>query len=60
MQAPFFMKKCFCFNSYYHMNRLDYAEINAHPAQCPVMKQQIPLCIWISFFNLNNPAQISE
>lgn len=54
------MKKCFCFNSYYHINRLDYEEINAHPAQFPVMKQQIPLRIWISFFNPNNPARISE
>lgn len=54
------MKKCFCFNSYYHMNHLDYEEINAHPTQFPVMKQQIPLRIWISFFNLNNPTRISE
>ncbi|OOD34328.1 hypothetical protein BWP11_07670 [Aeromonas hydrophila] len=50
-QAPFFIEKCFCFNSYYHINHRDYGDENPHTKRYLVIKQRIKADIRISFLN---------
>ncbi len=45
------MKKCFCFNSYYHINHLEYGDRNPHTKHYLVIKQRIKADIRISFLN---------
>ncbi len=45
------MKKCFCFNSYYHINHRDYRDGNPHTKRYLVIKQRIKADIRISFLN---------
>lgn len=47
------MKKCFCFNSYYHINHRDYWDENPHTNRYLVIKQRIKVDIRISFLNLS-------
>lgn len=47
------MKKCFCFNSYYHINHQDYGDRNPHTNRYLVIKQRIKADIRISFLNLS-------
>jgi hypothetical protein len=52
------MKKCFCFNSYYHINDRDYGDENSHTKRYLVIKQRIKTDIRISF--LNPPAPLAN
>jgi hypothetical protein len=52
------MKKCFCFNSYYHINDRGYGDENAHMKRYLVIKQRINTYIRISF--LNPPAPLAN
>ncbi len=45
------MKKCFYFNSYYHINDQGYGNGNSHTMRKLVIKQRITTNFMISFSN---------
>ncbi len=51
MQAPFFMKKCFGFNSYYHINPQGLPTFLHDTGQPSILQQLTHRDIRISFLN---------
>lgn len=51
MQAPFFMKKCFGFNSYYHINQQGLPTHLHDTGQPSLLQQLVHRDIRISFLN---------
>lgn len=51
MQAPFFMKKCFGFNSYYHINPQGLPTFLYDTGQPSILQQLTHRDIRISFLN---------
>jgi hypothetical protein len=49
------MKKCFYFNSYYHINVQDYGKGHSHTMRKIVIKQRITTNFMISFSNYCAP-----
>ncbi len=59
MQAPFFMKKCFGFNSYYHINPQGLPTLLHDTGQPSILQQLTHHDLRISFFELNHHILLS-